>query len=58
MSVDNAIIATDFLKCKKVIGMHYNTFDLIKIDEKEAVEKFNRAGKELILIPIGQSIEL
>lgn len=58
MSVDNAIIATDFLKCDKVIGMHYNTFDLIKINEQEAVEKFKNRGKELILIPIGNSIEL
>lgn len=58
MSVDNAIIATDFLKCNRVIGMHYNTFDLIKIDTQEAIEKFNRAGKELILISIGDSIEI
>lgn len=58
MSVDNAIIATDFLKCNKVIGMHYNTFDLIKINEQEAIDKFNRAGKELTLIKIGNTITL
>ncbi len=58
MSVDNAIIATDFLKCNRVIGMHYNTFDIIKIDEQDAINRFNNRGKELILIPIGNSIEL
>jgi hypothetical protein len=34
--------------------MHYNTFDLIKIDSKEAVTKFENSGKELILFDIGE----
>ena len=58
MSVDNAIIAADFIKCEKIIGMHFDTFDYIKINKKEAVNKFNDSGKELILIPIGDTIEI
>jgi L-ascorbate metabolism protein UlaG (beta-lactamase superfamily) len=58
MSVDNAIIASDFIKCEKIIGMHYDTFPYIKINKEEAVEKFSRSGKELILIPIGNTIEI
>lgn len=57
MSVDNAIIAADFIKCEKIIGMHYDSFDYIKINKKEAVDKFNNSGKELVLIPIGDTIE-
>ena len=58
MSVDNAIIASDFIKCDKIIGMHYDTFDPIKIDKTAAQERFKRADKELTLIPIGESIEI
>ena len=58
MSVDNAIIAADFIKCDKIIGMHFDTFDYIKINKKEAVNKFNNSGKEFILIPIGDTIEI
>jgi L-ascorbate metabolism protein UlaG (beta-lactamase superfamily) len=58
MGVDNAMIASEFINCDKIIGMHYDTFDIIKIDKKVAVEKFNRAGKELILLEIGETINL
>ena len=36
MGIDNAVIASDFVKCDKIIGMHYDTVDEIKIDSKEA----------------------
>ncbi len=55
MGVDNAIIACDFIKCKRIIGMHYDTFGFIRIDKKEAVKKFERSGKELILLGIGET---
>jgi L-ascorbate metabolism protein UlaG (beta-lactamase superfamily) len=58
MSIDNAIIASDFVKCNKVIGMHYDTFGYIKINKEEAISKFANAGKELILMDIGQTIKL
>lgn len=54
MSVDNAIIAADFIKCRKVIGMHYDTFGYIKIDHEEAISKFSNQGKELTLMEIGE----
>lgn len=58
MGIDNAIIASDFIRCDQIIGMHYDTFEYIKIDHAEAVQKFSSAGKNLILIPIGDSISL
>lgn len=58
MGVDNAIIACDFISCNKVIGMHYDTFEAIKIDKQEAVSKFARAGKRLTLMEIGSSINM
>lgn len=56
MGIDNAIIATEFIKCSDIIGMHYDTFDAIKIDKEEAIRKFSRAGKKLTLLNIGDTI--
>ena len=58
MSVDNAIIASNFIKCDKIVGMHYDTFESIKIDKESAKAKFDAIGKELILISVGESIEI
>jgi L-ascorbate metabolism protein UlaG (beta-lactamase superfamily) len=58
MSVDNAIIASNFIRCNKIIGMHYDTFGYIVIDKSLAIEKFKNAGKQLILLEIGNSLNL
>ncbi|HRC15725.1 MAG TPA: metal-dependent hydrolase, partial [Bacteroidia bacterium] len=58
MGADDAILASDFIKCNKVIGLHYDTFGYIKIDQEEAVRKFKEKGKELILMKIGETIEV
>lgn len=57
MGVDNAIIACDFINCKDIIGMHYDTFGFIKINQEEAIQKFNQNGKKLTLLKIGESIQ-
>lgn len=58
MGVDDAILASDFVECNKVLGCHYNTFPPIEINEEKAVNKFKSADKELILLSIGNSIAL
>jgi L-ascorbate metabolism protein UlaG (beta-lactamase superfamily) len=55
MGVDNAIIAAEFIQCKRIIGMHYDTFESIKINKEEAVRKFARSGNELLLFEIGET---
>ena len=55
MGVDNAIIACDFIKCDKIIGMHYDTFGFIKINKEQAIQKFESAGKKLNLMEIGKT---
>ena len=57
MGVDNAVIAADFIKCDKIIGMHYDTMPMIKIDHEEATRKFEATGKHLILMQVGETIE-
>ncbi len=58
MDVDDAIIASDFLDCDKVLGYHYDTFGYIEINHAEAKKKFFDAGKDLMLLEIGESISL
>jgi L-ascorbate metabolism protein UlaG (beta-lactamase superfamily) len=58
MDVEDAILASDFVACDNIIGMHYDTFGLININKEEAVLKFANKGKELLLLEIGSSIQL
>ncbi len=55
MGVADAVRAAEFVKCDRVLGIHYDTFPPIRIDHEEAKKTFADAGKELILMPIGSS---
>lgn len=58
MGVEDAIIASDFIQCNNIIGMHYDTFEVIKINKDAATFLFDNAMKALTLLNIGESIEL
>ena len=58
MDIEDAIIASDFVECDKILGYHYDTFGYIKIDHEEAKKKFFDKGKDLMLLEIGASLEL
>ena len=58
MDVDDAVIAADYVNCSKIIGVHYDTFPVIEIDSKIAIESFKRAQKLLLLPAIGETIIL
>jgi len=58
MDVEDAIIASDFVECDKILGYHYDTFDYIKINHEDAKKKFFDKGKDLMLLEIGESLEL
>jgi L-ascorbate metabolism protein UlaG (beta-lactamase superfamily) len=58
MDVEDAIIASDFVDCDKILGSHYDTFGFIEINHEQAIRKFFDKGKDLMLLGIGESIEL
>lgn len=58
MDVDDAVIAAGYIKCNRIIGVHYDTFPVIAIDSVHAIESFRRAQKELFLPAIGETIFL
>ncbi|SDK83594.1 L-ascorbate metabolism protein UlaG, beta-lactamase superfamily [Pedobacter sp. ok626] len=58
MDADDAVVATKYIDCDRVIGVHYNTFPPIQIDTEAAMAKFKRENKLLFLPGIGETIEL
>ncbi|WP_299099757.1 metal-dependent hydrolase [uncultured Winogradskyella sp.] len=58
MGVEDAILASDFVECDKVLGYHFDTFGYIEIDHEEAKRKFFDKDKDLMLLEIGESVEL
>lgn len=58
MGYEDAIIAAELIRCKKIVGVHYDTFGYIKIDHKKVQKAFADADLNLFLPHIGESIEL
>ncbi len=58
MDIEDAIIASDFVECDKILGYHYDTFGYIEINKDQAIKKFFDKGKDLMLLNIGDCIEL
>jgi L-ascorbate metabolism protein UlaG (beta-lactamase superfamily) len=58
MGINDAIIASDFVECDKILGYHFDTFGYIEINHEEAKRKFFDKDKDLMLLDIGESVEL
>lgn len=58
MDAEDAVIAAEMAGCKKVVGVHYNTWPPIAIDTDAAQKTFAGAGRELLLPAIGETITL
>ncbi len=55
MGIKSAVIAADFLACNQILAYHFDTFGFIKIDHQEAITYFKNKGKNLTILPIGES---
>ena len=58
MGAKDAAKAAGLVKCTQVVGVHYDTWPLIKIDQAEAASAFAKAGVKLHLAPIGGSLDM
>ena len=56
MGPEDALTAADWVKAKKTVAMHYNTFPPITIDVETVAEMAKKSGKDLIFMKIGQTI--
>lgn len=53
MDVKRAIVASDFIECNRIMGVHYDTAPEITIDHETSIQQFKAKNKELILLEIG-----
>ncbi len=53
MGVADVPAAMEMLRCREVVGMHFDTFPPIEIDHGEALRTVRDAGGELHLLEIG-----
>lgn len=58
MGAADAAKAAHFCGAKTVVGVHYNTFPWIEISKDEAAATFQKAGVNLLLPAIGETVEL
>lgn len=58
MGPEDAATAATMVQCKKVIGVHYDTFGYIKIDKQKSIDIFRQKNIELILPAIGETVEM
>ncbi len=58
MDVADALRAADFIQCNTIVGVHYNTFGFIKINEAAAKAAFAAGGKSLLLPAINETIDI
>lgn len=58
MGTDDAAKAVEFLRPALAIPMHFNTFDYIKTDPEQFVEKVKAAGFSAKAMGIGESLDV
>lgn len=58
MGPDEAVKAAEFIQCKNIIGVHFDTFGYIEIDHSAARRQFENQGNQLHLLEIGQSVQV
>lgn len=58
MDIDEALVASKFIQCDKILGVHFDTMPAITIDHAESKRKFKEIEKDLILLNLAESIEI
>jgi len=58
MGVEDAIKAARLVCVNKVVGVHYDTFDFIRINHLNAIKSFKDANMTLHLLNIGSCVEV
>ena len=58
MGIEEAVMASSFIECDKIIGCHYDSFPIIELDKNQAKEAFDAAQISLHLPMIGETIDM
>lgn len=58
MGYEDALEAARMIDCKTILGVHYDTFEYIKINKEKAIQVFEKDGRKLLLPAIGETISI
>jgi len=58
MGVEDAARANEFLNAERCLPIHFNTWDIIKVDPKAFAFKIEKQGKKCLLPKPGEEIEI
>ena len=58
MGPEDAALAAEFLRAELSLPMHFNTFELIKVDPEEFVKKAEAGGRSAKVLGIGETLAL
>ncbi|MFK8266133.1 metal-dependent hydrolase [Capnocytophaga cynodegmi] len=58
MGVKDALLAAKFVDSYHTLGVHYDTFDVIKIDKGSSEKEFSNSHRKLHLLSIGDTIDI
>lgn len=58
MGYEDALIASDFIKCDLIVGCHFDTFPVIEIDHQKVHEAFRKVNKKILLPKVNEVFEL
>jgi L-ascorbate metabolism protein UlaG (beta-lactamase superfamily) len=58
MGIDDAVLCAQWVNAKKVIPVHYNTFDFIKADAANFAQKLLQTNIQTIILQPGENVEL
>jgi L-ascorbate metabolism protein UlaG (beta-lactamase superfamily) len=58
MGPEDAALAAEFLRAELSLPMHYNTFDLIRVDPAEFVRMVEAGGRSAKVLAIGETLAL
>ncbi|XWN34748.1 MAG: metal-dependent hydrolase [Roseivirga sp.] len=57
MDIEEALHAANYVGTSTILGMHYDTFEDIKIDRQQVLQLAEKHEKQLILMEIGQTTD-
>jgi len=58
MGYEDATTAALMIDCKTIVGVHYDTFGFIRINQQKAKREFEKQGCTLLLPGIGETISI
>lgn len=56
MDIEEAVVAAAFIECDNIMGVHFDSFEMIEINHDDAKQTFKNKNKTLNLLGIGEHL--